>query len=88
MLWFSLAAMARKTAVLAPLALSLWQMAAPIVRSWREEIAPPLDRRTRAIHLILPIAPLACWFAFHRAKPALFGNPDFFRYNVAATLNP
>lgn len=88
-LWFSLAAMAKETAVLAPLALFLWQMAAPIVRSWREEIAPPLDRRTRAIHLILPIAPLACWFAFHRAKTGyVFGNPDFFRYNVAATLNP
>jgi len=88
-LWFSLAAMTKETAVVAPLALFSWQMAAPIVRSWRKELALPLARRTRAFHLILPTAPLACWFAFHRAKTGfVFGNPDFFRYNVAGTLNP
>jgi len=88
-LWFSLAAMAKETAVVAPLALLSWQMAASIVRSRCEELAPPLGRRTRTIHLILPLVPLACWFAFHRAQTGfVFGNPDFFRYNVAGTLNP
>jgi len=88
-LWFSLAAMAKETAVVAPLALLSWELLAPIVRSRRAELALPLGRRTRAIHLILPIMPLVCWFAFHRAKTGfVFGNPDFFRYNVAGTLNP
>jgi Dolichyl-phosphate-mannose-protein mannosyltransferase len=88
-LWFSLAATTKETAVVAPLALLSWELLAPVVRSWRAALAPPLERRTRAIHLILPLLPLACWFAFHRAKTGyVFGNPDFFRYNVAGTLNP
>ncbi len=33
--------------------------------------------------------PLAGWYAYHYAKTGfLLGNPEFFRYNVAATLNP
>ena len=33
--------------------------------------------------------PLAAWYAYHYAKTGfLLGNPEFFRYNVAATLNP
>lgn len=89
LLWFSLAAVTKETAVVALLALLSWEMLAPIVRSWRAELAQPVGGRTRAIHLILPLVPLACWFAFHRAKTGfVFGNPDFFRYNVAGTLNP
>lgn len=88
-LWFSLAAMTKETAVVAPLALFMWQIATPMVRSWREELTPPLGSRTRAFHLILPVVPLICWFTFHRVKTGfVFGNPDFFRYNVAETLNP
>ena len=38
-------------------------------------------------HLLLPVVPLACWYAYHCAKTGfLFGNPEFFRYNLAATL--
>jgi hypothetical protein len=33
--------------------------------------------------------PLACWYAYHYSKTGfLLGNPEFFRYNVAATFNP
>ncbi|MFZ0477557.1 MAG: glycosyltransferase family 39 protein [Terriglobales bacterium] len=88
-LWFSLAALAKETAVIAPLALCAWQIVAPIVRSRAAQLAPPLGRRTNAFHLFIPALPLAGWFAFHRLKTGyVFGNPDFFRYNVAATLNP
>ena len=46
-------------------------------------------RRTRWLHLLLPVAPLAGWYAYHYLKTGfLLGNPEFFRYNVAATLNP
>jgi hypothetical protein len=41
------------------------------------------------IYLLLPVAPLAGWYAYHYAKTGfLLGNPEFFRYNVAATFNP
>ena len=87
--WFSLAGLAKETAVIAPLALCGWQIVAPLVRPRAAQLAPPAGRRTNAFHLFLPALPLAVWFAFHRLKTGyIFGNPDFFRYNVAATLNP
>ena len=53
-------------------------------------IAVPAGRRTR---LFVPSdctrAPLACWYAYHYAKTGfLFGNPEFLRYNLTATLSP
>ena len=67
-LWFSLAAMAKETAIVVPVALCAWQVAAPLVRRWREKLAPPQGRRMHAGHLLLPSVPWACWFAYHRAK--------------------
>ncbi len=109
-LWFSLAALAKETAILAPLALLVWELLGDFIRtrsnessteSSREsstrgskeirwtEILPPVGRRTRWLYLLLPLAPLAGWYAYHYAKTGfLLGNPEFFRYNVAATLNP
>jgi len=91
--WFSLAALAKETAILAPLALLGWEVIGYFVRSrWLEKwnkILPPVGRRTHALHLLLTVVPLAGWYAYHYAKTGfLLGNPDFFRYNVAATLKP
>jgi hypothetical protein len=92
-LWFALAALAKETAILAPLALFGWELLAYFLRSrskerWKD-ILPPEGRRTRWLHLLLPAVPLAGWYAYHYSKTGfLFGNPEFFRYNVAATLNP
>ncbi len=144
--WFSLAALAKETAILAPLALFGWELLAYFIRpsssrlrknsisrlflggaalqrcgnwldssagfsrcgqeaaqktlfqhpakgsskkiSWKE-ILPPAGRRTRLLHLLLPVLPLAAWYAYHYSKTGfLLGNPEFFRYNVAATLSP
>src|SRR5208282_75291 len=91
--WFSLAALVKETAILAPLALFGWEAIGYFIRPhsnecWKE-ILPPVGRSTRALYLLLPIAPLAGWYAYHYAKTGfLLGNPEFFRYNVAATLNP
>ena len=39
--------------------------------------------------LLIPVLPLAMWYGYHYARTGyVFGNPEFFRYNVAATLNP
>jgi hypothetical protein len=93
-LWFSLAALAKETAILAPLALFGWELLGYFIRRrskesrWKE-ILPPVGRRTHFLYLLLPVAPLAAWYAYHLAKTGfLLGNPEFFRYNVAATFNP
>jgi hypothetical protein len=87
-LWFSLAALAKETAILAPVALFTWHMLARVAgRDWRG-LFLPADRRTRTFHFLFSIIPLASWFGYHYAKTGfLFGNPEFFRYNVAATLD-
>lgn len=87
-MWFSLAALAKETAILAPLALLGWELLGLIRARWKE-IFPPEGRRTRWVDLLLPVVPLAGWYAYHYAKTGfLLGNPEYFRYNVAATLNP
>lgn len=100
-LWFSLAALAKETAILAPLALFGWEALSYFIRRhssrhsdrhsdkrWKE-ILPPDRRLTRSFYLLLPVLPLTVWYAYHYSKTGfLLGNPEFFRYNVAATLNP
>ena len=96
--WFSQAALAKETAILAPLAVLGWEVLGYFIRPlskesskeirWKE-ILPPEGRRTHALYLLLTVVPLAGWYAYHYAKTGfLLGNPEFFRYNVAATLNP
>ena len=88
-LWFSLAALAKETAILAPMALLGWEVCARFVRPRGEECFPPAGRRSHLLFLFVPVLPLAGWFAFHYAKTGfLFGNPEFLRYNVTATLDP
>lgn len=88
-LWFSLAVLAKETAILAPLALGGWELLACFVRPRWREVLPPEGRRTHWLYLLLPIVPLACWYGYHYTKTGfLLGNPEFFRYNVAATLSP
>ncbi len=95
--WFSLAALAKETAILAPLALLGWELLGyPIRRRCKESskerrnrILPPKGRRTGSLYLVLPLVPLAGWYVYHYSKTGfLLGNPEFFRYNVATTLNP
>ena len=103
--WFSLAVMAKETAILAPLALVGWAILCRFLPDRigttllgvRNSGAPFLARSVRqkwAIFgritpLLFPILPLALWYAYHYSRTGhVFGNPEFFRYNVASTLNP
>ncbi len=87
--WFSLAALAKETAILAPLALFAGELLGHFIRPRWKEILPPEGRRAHLLYLLLPVVPLATWYAYHYSKTGfLLGNPEFFRYNVAATLNP
>ena len=89
MLWFSLGALAKETAILAPLALFAWELFARRLPAHWNELAPPSGRRSRPFILLVPLLPLACWYGYHYVKTGfLFGNPEFLRYNVTATLDP
>jgi 4-amino-4-deoxy-L-arabinose transferase-like glycosyltransferase len=80
---FSLAALAKETAIVTSIALALWELAALIDRR---------DTRTRLVKaaaLAIPILPLAAWYAYHlHVTGFLFGNPEFLRYNASANLTP
>jgi hypothetical protein len=108
-IWFSLAALAKETAILAPAALVGCELVRLVLPEWFRSrsdkdyvgtAAPsagsgqasgcPVERRTaRPISLLLPLLPLTLWYAYHYSRTGyVFGNPEFFRYNVAATLSP
>lgn len=93
-IWFSLAALAKETAILAPVALGGWEilrvLAPKVALSrvlWRK--GDPSESVIRRVGLLwIPVLPLSLWYAYHFAKTGyVFGNPEFFRYNVAATLS-
>jgi len=117
-IWFSLAALAKETAILAPLALAGFELLGYWVPRWfgprRWPLEPPMlthvgtaapstgsgqapgcpvERSStaarRTLSLLNPLLPLAVWYAYHYAHTGyVFGNPEFFRYNVASTLSP
>jgi hypothetical protein len=105
-IWFSLAALAKETAILAPMALAAWglvRICVPHRFAYAGTAAPstgsgqaagcPVERGStaarRTFPLLIPLVPLALWYAYHYARTGyVFGNPEFFRYNVASTLNP
>ena len=128
--WFALAALAKETAILDPMALAAWDIVGLVARrNWRrtlwrdreqiaqlESVREPISRPSgtssvpqvfpalkrwaiiglplhgappRIASLLIPALPLGLWYAYHYAHTGyIFGNPEFFRYNVAATLSP
>jgi Dolichyl-phosphate-mannose-protein mannosyltransferase len=85
-IWFSLAVLSKETAVLAPVSLLAWKLLRPHVRFSR--IAFQGSSRTNWL-LLIPALPLGLWYAYHYHQTGfIFGNPEFFRYNVQGTLNP
>jgi hypothetical protein len=118
--WFSLAVLAKETAVLAPLALLAWEVVSlwPPFRHWKEfadaattaslgqapdtnsqpatiaaaDPATQTDARptwlARTALLLAPVLILSLWYTYHYARTGyVFGNPEFFRYNVQATMS-
>ena len=95
--WFALAALTKETAILAPMALVAWEIIGLTARRsslqklWLMNNGTESSTKSlpRIIPLLIPVLPLALWYAYHYAHTGyVFGNPEFFRYNVAATLNP
>jgi hypothetical protein len=99
--WFTLAALSKETAIIAPLAVAAWESVGLCAdkTSWNKlwrggDNEPGVSERTsisisRLASLLLPTLPLALWYGYHYARTGyIFGNPEFFRYNVASTLSP
>lgn len=87
--WFSLGVLSKETAILAPLALLAWELiSAKIPYTAAAQYTPTRDRRL-LVALLAPLLPLCLWYAYHwRRTGFVFGNPEFLRYNVQATLHP
>lgn len=88
--WFALAALAKETAILAPVALLGWEVVGPVLfRKSSKLLFFPARALGRLAALAASLLPLALWFAYHYSRTGfVFGNPEFFRYNVQATANP
>ena len=108
--WFSLAVLAKETAILAPVALVCWELLlivmperfvlrddkayAGTAAAGSGAVPDPVEQRSttvvrRILPLLFPLLPLILWYAYHYSRTGyVFGNPEFFRYNVAATLSP
>jgi hypothetical protein len=89
-LWFALAVLAKETAILAPIALAGWEIIGLLARKTSLRNLWLDGRRARRIaSLLIPALPLGLWYVYHHAHTGyVFGNPEFFRYNVATTLSP
>jgi 4-amino-4-deoxy-L-arabinose transferase-like glycosyltransferase len=83
---FSLATLAKETAIVTPAALAAWELFL-FLRDRRL----PLQRSAHlgwTAALAAPSAPLTAWYAYHRARTGfIFGNPEFLRYNATANFD-
>ena len=83
-LCFSLAALAKETAIATPLILMVWHL-------WemRQKPDEAHGHFRAALQFAVPTLPLATWYAYHLHMTGhIFGNPEFVRYNATATLHP
>jgi hypothetical protein len=87
--WFSLAVLTKETAVLVPGALLAWEVVSPWGKRWSGEGLSFRRLDSKSLWLLLPIGVLCLWYGFHYWRTGyVFGNPEFFRYNVRATISP
>ena len=93
-IWFSLAVLSKETAILAPLALFGYEILKTFLLDNADRRSISSDGRqvrTTRIHaqFLFPVVILALWYGFHYSRTGfVFGNPEFFRYNVQATVQP
>ncbi len=84
---FSLAALAKETAIVTPAALAAWEFF-QLLRDRRRPVAERRAHLAWTAALAAPITPLIGWYAYHRARTGfIFGNPEFLRYNATANFD-
>ena len=92
-MWFSVAALAKETAILVPVGLCVWEMLMLAFPSARFENSAPqrMLMQTKGTILVLaaPWIALAAWYLYHYVHTGfVFGNPEFLRYNLEGNLSP
>ncbi len=87
---FSLAALAKETAIVTPIVLALWELSILLTTSrTRPNPDEPAPSPPWIFTLAAPLLPLILWYAFHFHRTGfVFGNPEFLRYNATANLTP
>jgi 4-amino-4-deoxy-L-arabinose transferase-like glycosyltransferase len=97
--FFAFATLTKETAIIVPAALCAWELLLrlPVLRrttTWDipgDAHGAPARRESwqTIFSLLVASVPLIGWFAFHYVRTGhVFGNPDFFRYNLGDTLHP
>ena len=89
--FWCLAPLAKETALLTPLALFAWELLCPCLRidTADEPLCMPHRSPLRGASLLLCALPIALWLAYHHHVTGFyFGNPEYLRYNLGATLTP
>ncbi|MHB1699106.1 MAG: glycosyltransferase family protein [Acidobacteriaceae bacterium] len=86
---FSLSALSKETAIITPLMLAGYEA----VLAARTRHTASSSRASARYHLkwllalLLPILPLAAWYAYHKRRTGFFfGNPEYLRYNATANF--
>ena len=83
---FSVAVMAKETALATPLALAAFEV---VVAMRAKDGAARGKSWRRAGWYLSCLLPLAAWYGYHWVRTGyVFGNPEFVRYNATGTLEP
>jgi hypothetical protein len=83
--WFAAAALSKETAIAIPITLAVISLVESLRAPGRARIRLWQETAWFAGCLL----PLAAWYIYHYTKTGfLFGNPEFFRYNAQANLEP
>jgi hypothetical protein len=87
---FAIAALAKETALIGPATLFGWELICPWLeraKAWKVCLHP--HRLAHTFSFLLTAIPLTCWYGYHYHRVGyVFGNPEFVRYNLGATLSP
>ena len=90
--FFSLAPLAKETAIVTPLALLAWELVCTALSRSGERQQEPLclyGSRKHALSFLICLVPLLLWFLYHHHRTGFYlGNPEYLHYNLGATLNP
>jgi len=96
LVFFSLAPLAKETALVTPLALFGWEMLCVLLSRRRHPTSAVQDNSLglysslrHALSFLICVVPLFVWLSYHHARTGYYlGNPEYLRYNLQATLNP